>query len=343
MKILIQSCVFSPSVGGTETATRLLAIGLQDLGHEVKVITDTEGDSPYTRDLDVHRRPGTREFLGLMRWCDVYVQSNISLRNLWPLLIYWRPWIIVHHTRYETDVGPPTFLSKVKQACSSFATNLTVSQYMADHLRSPSVVVKNPYADDVFHPLPGVVRQRDLLVVGRLNEDKGFQIAIEALYRLHQRGRSDVRMTLVGEGPHRDALQALALRRSLEGAIDFTGVKQPEDLARAFNAHRILIVPSLTSETFGLVAVEGMACGCLVVGSDLGGLRETIGPCGLTFPAGDVVALTGLIERLLEHPEALDPYLQAAPQHLAQFYRGTIIPSYADFFRQTLRRWKGEI
>lgn len=340
MKILIQSCVFSPSVGGTETATRLLAIGLQELGHEVRVVTDTEGDSIYTASLDVYRHPSKGELLGLVCWCDVFIQSNISLRNAWPLLLCRRPWIIVHHSRIEPADNRCTLTSRLKQWVTRFATNLAVSRFMANNLHSPSVVLQNPYADDVFRVQSGVTREQDLIVVGRFLEDKGFQAAIEALYRLHQRGLTQTRMTIVGEGPYREQLVALIQKRHLQGAIDLMSIKPPEDLAHLFNHHKILIVPSLTSETFGLVAVEGMACGCLVVGSDVGSLKETIGPCGLTFKAGDVDALTDLLQSQLEHPEAKKPYVQAAADHLSQFVRARIIPAYADAIEQAVADWK---
>lgn len=340
MKILIQSCLFSPSVGGTETATRLLAIGLSELGHQVKVVTDIKGESPYTMDFPVYRCIPASELLNLVRWCDVFIHCNISLRHAWPLLIHRRPWVIIHHTRLEPN-GQRTMVSRVKQWMTRFATNVVVSKFMADNLRSPSIVLKNPYSDDIFQVQTGAVRTRDLIVVGRLNEDKGFQVAIEALHRLHQRGYAKLRMTIVGEGPYHEELLALTKKRGLQNAVEFTGIKLSEELVHFFHRHAILIVPSLTLETFGLVAVEGMASGCFVVGSDVGGLKETIGPGGQTFKAGDVEALTNLLQEHLDHPETMEPYAKAASSHLAQFERAVIIPSYADCIQQALLHWKG--
>ena len=306
------------------------------------MVTDTIGESSYTAGLEVYRGISNGELLRLTRWCDVFIHSNISLRNTWPLLIYRRPWIVIHHSRIEKVDGDSTLTSRIKHWFTRFATNLSVSKFMADNLQSPATVLQNPYADDVFRVQPGIARDRDFITVGRLNEDKGFQVTIDALYRLHQRGFTKTRMTIVGEGPYHDQLVALTQKRGLQDFIEFTGVKLPDDLAQIFNRHKILIVPSLTTETFGLVAVEGMACGCLVVGSDVGSLKQTIGPCGLTFKAGDIEALADILQAQLEHPETKEPYLQAAPGHLAQFIRARIIPSYADCIQQALARWKGQ-
>ena len=84
-----------------------------------------------------------------------------------------------------------------------------------------------------------------------------------------------------------------------------------------------------------------MASGCFVVGSDVGGLKKTIGPAGRTFEAGDVETLANLLQEHLDHPETMEPYIKAASSHLAQFERKVIIPSYADYIQETVTQWKG--
>jgi glycogen(starch) synthase len=334
MKVLIHSMVFSPSIGGTETATRLLAIGLNELGHQVKVITDTSEGPSSVDGIEVYRGPSISEYLRLVKWCDIFVHSNISLRNAWPLLVYKRPWVVIHHTRIEAVEGEHTISSRVKQWIAKIPINLTVSKFMSDSLNTPSTVIKNPYADNVYRVDPGVDRNRDLIAVGRFLNDKGFQVAIEALHKLRQRGFTNTRLTLVGDGPYREQLDALTKKLNLQSAVDFTGIKGPEELVKIFNRHKILIVPSLIPETFGLVAIEGMASGCLVIGSNVGSLKQTIGPGGLTFKSGDVDELANYLQTHLEHPEAKEPYLQAAAPHLVQFERALIIPPIADCLEQ---------
>ncbi len=63
------------------------------------------------------------------------------------------------------------------------------------------------------------------------------------------------------------------------------------------NRHRCLVVPSRWAEPFGIVALEGVASGCIVIGSNAGGLPEAIGPGGVTFPNGDT---NSLAERMKE-------------------------------------------
>src|SRR5947207_15767764 len=99
MKILIYSHAFYPSVGGSESACRVMADGLAAAGHEVRLITQTPGPEKTPFVYPITRLPTKRELLGLVKWCDVYVHSNISLRGAWPLLCHRRPWVVIHHSR----------------------------------------------------------------------------------------------------------------------------------------------------------------------------------------------------------------------------------------------------
>jgi hypothetical protein len=81
---------------------------------------------------------------------------------------------------------------------------------------------------------------------------------------------------------------------------------------------------------FGIVAVEAIACGCVVVGSAGGGLAEAIGPCGVTFPNGDAHALVSILTRLLGDPAEVDALRRPARQHLAQFTKRHVASRYLE-------------
>src|SRR6185295_7293475 len=99
---------------------------------------------------------------------------------------------------------------------------------------------------------------------------------------------------------------------------EFTGSISHEAIAQRLAEHRILIAPSLYHEPFGVVALEGIACGCVVIGSSGGGLPEAIGPCGRTFPNGDEHALAATIAELLGDPDSCARMLEGAAEHLAE-------------------------
>jgi glycogen(starch) synthase len=80
----------------------------------------------------------------------------------------------------------------------------------------------------------------------------------------------------------------------------------------------IVVVPSLWPEPFGIVAREGIACGCVVVGSALGRLPDAIGPCGVAFLNGNHVALAGRLTELLRSPQQIAALRARAAAHLAR-------------------------
>ena len=99
-------------------------------------------------------------------------------------------------------------------------------------------------------------------------------------------------------------------------------------MVREFNNHRILVAPSTYKEPFGIVALEGIACGCVVVGSEDGGLREAIGPCGMTFPNGNAFALAKCLKALLSDEDRMRACRSRAAEHLARFTRKNVADSY---------------
>lgn len=110
--------------------------------------------------------------------------------------------------------------------------------------------------------------------------------------------------------------------------VVFVGSKVGEELVSLLNEHQIMVIPSLYDEPFGVVALEGIACGCVVVGSEGGGLKDAIGSCGLTFPNGNVEQLTNILFNLLTHPEQMKFYRDNAELHLARHTSKAIAKEY---------------
>jgi glycosyltransferase involved in cell wall biosynthesis len=199
---------------------------------------------------------------------------------------------------------------------------------VADDLDVPSVVIPNPYRDQLFRQLPGIDRTGELIFVGRLVSDKGIDILLEAMALLAHEGLVPS-LTVVGDGPERPRLEEQARRLDILEQITFLGTRTSEELVELLNRHRILVVPSRYNEPFGIVALEGIACGCVVVGSSGGGLKEAIGPCGRTFRNGDTADLTRVLGDLLRHPEHDSDYRRQAQEHLALHRTERVIATYS--------------
>lgn len=337
MRLLVYSPAFLPMIGGLEINVANLSERLARAGHEVVVVTQTaspEVEAPAG--YRVVRRPSPLELLRWVRWCDVFHQANVSLRGLWPLLLVRRPWVVSHHSWYCRTDGRIAWPDRLKRYLLRFAAgSISVSQAMAADLGTPSVVIPNAYRDDLFRILAGVERTGDLVFVGRLVSDKGADFLLDALAILGREGL-EPRLAIVGDGPEMPRLREQADRLGLAGRIDFLGILHGREVVEILNRHRVMVVPSRYQEPFGIVALEGIACGCLVLGSEGGGLKEAIGPCGLTFRNGDVGDLVRVLASVLRQPELCAERLQHAGEHLASHSQERVTAAYLAIFEGAL-------
>lgn len=336
MKILISSHAFAPSIGGIETVSRLLAAEFVRLGHVVKVLTHTSGLSAEDAAYPVLRRPSLRELVGAIRWCDLFWQNNLSLRTIWPALALRRPVVVTHQGSYCRTPSEIDFVQRLKHFVVQGLPSVAISQAVAKCFETSSTVIPNPYDASRFDVGSLVAERRgDLIFLGRLVSEKGVDLLLDALAELRGRGLVP-RLTVVGSGPESPALQEMTARLGLGEQVTFVGAKSGAELVALLQWHKVLVVPSRYDEPFGVVALEGIAAGCAVIGSEGGGLPEAIGPCGLTFPNGDVSALAAAVERLLAAPNERKRLLACAPEHLAKFSPAVIAESYLTLFRAQL-------
>jgi len=323
MKILINSVPFSPSVGGIETVSAVLATHLQAAGHAVRLMTQTPGDGRDSAPFEILRVPTARQCWQANRWSDVVLHNNISLRAAWPRLIdRSRPWVIAHHIW-----TPRSGAGRLKHLAMSGAVHIAVSRAIAASIDVPATVIGNPYDEALFRRDPAATRTRELVFLGRLVSDKGVDVLLEAMAVLHGRGIG-ARLSIIGSGPEEAALRSLAERLGVERRVHFAGVLRGPALVEALNAHQILVVPSVWEEPFGVVALEGLACGLLPIVTCSGGLPDAVGACGIVVPKSDPAALAAAIERGLGDADSRAAMLAAAPVHLAAHSPRRVTESY---------------
>ena len=295
------------------------------------MVTQTAGHGEFP--FAVIRRPGPLQLLREVRWCEIFLQNNISLRTLWPLLFVRRPLFVAHQTWITRPDGSIGWEQRLKRFVLRFATSLAISRAVADQLPGPAIQVGNPYDDRIFRALPPEARPRELIFVGRLVSDKGASLLLEAMALLG----SAPRLTMAGDGPERASLERQAADLGLQPRVDFVGSQSSEQLAELLRHHEILVVPSRWQEPFGIVALEGIACGCVVVGSAAGGLAEAIGPCGVTFPNGDAQALANALSQLLADPLERDRLRRNSAAHLARFTPEHVAGLYLGAMKSAVR------
>jgi L-malate glycosyltransferase len=144
------------------------------------------------------------------------------------------------------------------------------------------------------------------------------------------------RLVFIGDGPERPAAVEEAERLGVADRVVFLG--KQDSVAELLSCADLLLLPS-QSESFGLVALEAMACGVPVVASDVGGIREVVdhGVSGYLAPVGDVDAMGDYAAAILRDRD-LWRRMSGDAQHAARerFGVDVIIPRYERYYERIL-------
>lgn len=141
-----------------------------------------------------------------------------------------------------------------------------------------------------------------VLFIGRLDPVKGVPLLLEA-FAAAREAHPDARLTLVGDGPARAALEAQATALGLQGAAEFLGYRAQAEVAELLEAADMLVLPSF-AEGLPVVLMEAFASRIPVIASAVAGVPELVedGVSGFVVPAGDLATLTERLGRLLSDP-----------------------------------------
>lgn len=312
MKILFTSHRFHPDIGGIEVNSEILARFFVERGHEIRLVTQTPGDDSGGFSFPVFRRPAPSQLLALHQWADVVYQNNIELGTLWPGILIKRPTVVSVRTWIRGGDERVRWIDRLKkQMLRRASAVIAISEAIRRDSFREAIVIGNPYRSGLFRVMPEIPRNNSIAFLGRFVSDKGAGLLIRAFAEVKGVSKG---LTLIGAGPEEASLKHLAHELGVE--VRFIGPLTGEDLVRELNRHEILAVPSLWAEPFGNVALEGLACGCVVVGSNDGGLPDAIGHAGLLFERGNVADLVAQLRRLLTDPRLRQTLREKAAAHL---------------------------
>jgi N-acetyl-alpha-D-glucosaminyl L-malate synthase BshA len=144
------------------------------------------------------------------------------------------------------------------------------------------------------------------------------------------------KLVLVGDGPDRSECERLVRQLNLVDKVKFLG--KQDGLVEILSSSDIFLIPS-QSESFGLAALEGMACGLPVVSSSVGGLPELIGhnESGFIAEIGDTDRMAKYVIDLLTNEKKYKIFSQNARQRAVnKFDINKVVPSYEEYYKKVL-------
>jgi glycosyltransferase involved in cell wall biosynthesis len=352
VRLLLVNYEFPPLGGGAGNATANFARELAALGHETHVLSSAYRDLPRDETIDgyrIHRVPTLRRaadhctafemliymasacaavtftrrgrdwdgiiaFFGIPSGPIAYLAAH---RSRAPYIVSLRGADVPGHQpeqlrrQHQLAGAVIRFLWQRATAVVANSAGLAeTAKRFAPEL--PIAIVPSGVNTDFFTPAAEPLQTPHMLYVGRLSQEKGVDVLLQALARL----TGDWQLSIAGDGPERPHLEAMAGPR-----VRFLGWQDKCELRKRYQEASIFVLPS-RYEGMANVVLEAMASGLPVVATTVGGNAELIvpGETGRLVPPDAPDALAEALQPLLHDPELRIRYGRAGRTRVEQHF-----------------------
>ncbi len=366
MKVLMHCVYFPPEVGGLESHVFYLCRALAARGHRVEMVTSRSLPGvPAHEVMDgvevwrtwfparnpagwaAHAMASVPRFLERARDADVLHAQDIA--SVPPGEIArartGAPLVTTFHTshflrRAARPLWRPVLGHFVRTSDYALAASKEIAR-VAEGL-APGVSVEaltNGVETGLFRPveptLPPTPRRR-LVVPRRLFQKNGVEYLVRAMPYIV--GRVDAEAVLVGDGPERDRLEALARELGVEDRVVFLGSRPNAEMPGLLASGEVAVFPSLMEAT-SVAALEAMACQVPVAASRVGGLPEIVDESvGGLFEPADPKSLADKVVELLTSGDLEGRGRRARERVVAHWSNDRLAERHLEIYEALLQR-----
>ena len=341
--------------GGVQFHVRDLAEALQAAGHQVSVLAPSSDDTelpdvvtgagravPVPYNGSVARLTfGPLTATRVRRWLEggvggrpfdiVHLHEpmvpSLSMLALWQTT---QPVVATFHTSQVRSRALQVAYPLVRQSLEKIAARIAVSEdarrTLVDHLGGDAVVIPNGVYTQVFASSArrpewtGTPDAPTVAFLGRLDEPrKGLSVLLQAVPAILD-GAPGARFLVAGRGDG-VAAETRELLGEQASSVEFLGAVSDADKAALLASADLYVAPQTGGESFGIVLVEAMSAGAVVVASDLGAFQRVLddGAAGALFHNGDPADLAATVLELLGDPARREAYRVHAAEWVQRF------------------------
>lgn len=258
------------------------------------------------------------------------------------------PVVLTEHSNpFSMHLTDPARRSRAGAALSGMDAVVAVSPNMKAQIQAfqpqlEVLVVGNVIDTDFFCPdptagSPGPASEFAVLSVGLLTRSKRMDRVIEAVAMADGQLPQPVSLTIVGDGPERQTLEAQARSSAIPDRIRFAGTLDRTGVRDAMRRASVFVLAS-EAETFGVVVAEAMACGCPVIATKSGGPDWFVEQgAGVLVPVGDAPAMADAIVALAADRSRVDTQ-EARRSIVERFGQDAVVGQLEGIYRSVLSR-----
>ena len=341
MRVALVSDWYYPKIGGVASHMHHLAIKLKERGHEVAIVTNnrTTGkeEDLEKQGIELIKIPGivspllevnvtyglksSEELNEFLKDFDIihshHAFTPLALKAVKAGRAMRRATLLTTHSisfAYESKLWEALgftislFTDYLKYPHRIIAVSRAAKAFIEHFTDVPISIVPNGVDDKRFSPTKEKdkikakfgIKGNVVLYVSRMSYRKGPHVLLNAFSKIE-----DATLVIVGSGEMLPFLKAQAKFLGIEDRVVFMGYVPDDLLPEIFKMADIFVLPSVSSEAFGIVVLEAMASGVPVIATDVGGIPEVLkeNEAGLLIPPGNELELRKAIQKLLNNEE----------------------------------------